>query len=238
MKMIRITGTANNSSNGKRSPTRVRSFRASTNSLDRHGTIVNPLGIRTERFDLNPVVVFGHDAYGSMFGGPSIDSILGKVVAHRKTTSSFDVDILFATAEENAKADTALKRGEGGYLSAVSIGFIPITQREEKVAGRMVPVQHEVELLEVSLVPVPSNPEAVHIVRSLLGGSRIARPAKSRVTPSHVAACVRSAFRTAAKSTPARAAASAEDCSRRAADQPARTSTAGHRVCACCGADG
>jgi phage head maturation protease len=56
-------------------------------------------------------------------------------------------------------------------LSAVSIGFLPLATREEKRNGKMTPILDEVELLEVSLVPVPSNPEAVHIVRSMLGGS-------------------------------------------------------------------
>jgi HK97 family phage prohead protease len=207
--IIRISGSVSSAAgrpglraNKRARSDRVRSFRASTNALDRHGTIVNPHGIRTEKFDANPIFVWAHDGYSTLFGGPSIDSVLGKVISHRKTANSFDVDVEFATAEQNPKAATALKLIDGGYLSAVSIGFIPIRQREEKIAGRMVPILDEVELLEVSLVPIPSNPEALAIVRSMLGGARGARRQPHAVVTAPIAAAVRSAFRSVAQMSP------------------------------------
>jgi hypothetical protein len=117
--LVRITGSVNSGGDrsgvraGKRARNdRVRSFRASTSAIDRHGTIVNPLGIKTEKFDRNPIFVWAHDSYGSMFGGPSIDSILGRVVSHRKSKDAFDIDVQFASAETNPKADVALVADE------------------------------------------------------------------------------------------------------------------------------
>jgi len=148
---------------------RVVSFRASTGALDRHGTIIRPEGIHTEKFDRNSIFVWAHDGYGSMFGGPSMDSILGRVVGHRKTKDAFDIDVEFATADVNPKAEQAFRLVNAGFLSAVSIGFIPINHHEEEVEGRgMTQILDEVELLEVSLVPIPSNPEALSLMRAML----------------------------------------------------------------------
>src|ERR1043165_57256 len=94
---------------------RVVSFRASTGALDRHGTIVRPEGIRTEKFDRNSIFVWAHDGYGSMFGGPSIDSILGRVVAHRKSKDAFDIDVEFVSAQTSPKADLAFKLVQDGF---------------------------------------------------------------------------------------------------------------------------
>ena len=57
----------------------------------------------------------------------------------------------------------------GGILNAVSIGFIPNQEKmvTKSVEGKEVPVYDETELVEVSLVTVPANPNAVALVRSL-----------------------------------------------------------------------
>jgi HK97 family phage prohead protease len=143
-------------------------FRASTNDIDRHGTIINPMGIKTDNYDRNPVFVWGHDAYGGN-APPALENVLGRVVEYTKSDEAFDIGVRWATAEENPRASMARNMVRGGILNAVSIGFIP---NKEKIAtkdvdGTDVPVYDETELVEVSLVTVPANPNAVALVRSI-----------------------------------------------------------------------
>ena len=59
----------------------------------------------------------------------------------------------FATKDEYAWADTIFKLYKGGYLRAFSVGFVP-----EEMDGNVFKKQ---ELLEISAVTVPSNPNAL-----------------------------------------------------------------------------
>ena len=150
---------------------RVVRFRASTPAVDRHGTIVRPEGIRTEKFAKNPVFLWGHDGYGGLVP-PDPESVIGRVVAWEKSPEAFDVDVEFAPAEVNPRAEMAFRLVKAGFLNAVSIGFLPLRWHEERVPGEggaeeVRVVYDEVELLEVSLVPVPSNPEAVALARDI-----------------------------------------------------------------------
>lgn len=155
---------------------RVVAFRASTPALDRHGSRILPQGIRTEAFDRNPVFLWGHDGYGR----PDPHAVIGRVIRHRKSPEAFDIEVEFAPEEANPRAEQALRLVRAGFLNAVSIGFVPLRSHEERSAeGKRVLVYDEVELLEVSLVPIPSNPEALALVRELAavveGGSAAAR---------------------------------------------------------------
>ncbi|WP_162141005.1 HK97 family phage prohead protease [Fodinicurvata sediminis] len=74
----------------------------------------------------------------------------------------------FAGAEVNPRAEQALRLVRAGFLQAVSVGFLPLkSHQEEAPGGRSITVFDAVELLEVSLVPVPSNPQALALLRAL-----------------------------------------------------------------------
>ncbi len=153
---------------------RVVTFRASTPRIDRHGTRVDPSGLKTDAYDKNPIFVWGHDAYGSMFGGtPDMEHVLGRVIAHRKSSQAFDIDVEFATEEENPKADRAFKLVKKGFLNAVSIGFIPLKWHDEgEEAGKMpLRVYDEAEITEISLVSLPSNQDCIALSRHFFGGT-------------------------------------------------------------------
>ena len=97
-------------------------FRASTNDIDRHGTIVEPRGIDTANYSANPVFMWGHDAYGSGGGPPDLENVLGRVIDYRKDDSAFDIEVEWA---EHDRAVMARDLVRTGFLSAVSVGFIP-----------------------------------------------------------------------------------------------------------------
>ena len=137
-------------------------FRASTADVDRHGTIIEPAGIDTANFESNPVFAWGHDAYDA----PDIENVLGRVAEYRRSDEAFDIGVEWAPHDRAQMARNLVK---AGFLSAVSVGFIPdesaISTRS--VGDYEVPVFERTELVEVSLVPVPSNPQAVALMRSL-----------------------------------------------------------------------
>src|SRR5690625_2283862 len=175
---------------------RVVAFRASTPALDRHGSRILPLGIRTEAFERNPVFLWGHDGYGR----PDPQAVIGRVIRHRKSPQAFDIEVEFAPEAANPRAEQALRLVRAGFLSAVSIGFVPLRSHEERgTEGKSVLVYDEVELLEVSLVPIPSNPEALALVRELAPAGEPAAPVAGP------AGALRRAFRHAKRNRKARA---------------------------------
>src|SRR5690625_252278 len=175
---------------------RVVAFRASTPALDRHGSRILPLGIRTEAFERNPVFLWGHDGYGR----PDPQAVIGRVICHRKSPQAFDIEVEFAPEAANPRAEQALRLVRAGFLNAVSIGLVPLRSHEERAGagtgGKSVLVYDEVELLEVSLVPIPSNPEALALVRELAAASGPAAPAAGP------ACALRRAFRHAGAALP------------------------------------
>jgi len=142
---------------------RAVTFRASTPTRDRHDSIVMPEGIQTANFEKNPIFGWGHDVYDSS----SMSSIIGKVTGFHRSAESFDVDVEFAPADVNPAGEMALRMVRGEYLSMVSIGFMPIDAGFEVVDESEVFIYRRVDLLEVSLVPIPANPEA-EVIRNAI----------------------------------------------------------------------
>lgn len=156
---------------------RVR-FLASSGAVDRHGTIIVPGGIRCENYDRNPVFAWAHQTGG--WQRCEVEDVLGRVVAHEVTARGFEVVVEFAEASINPKAERAYRAVQAGLLGAVSIGFAPIKVHwEERPGGGEFLVHDEVDLLEVSLVIVGSNPEAVAL-RSIFAAPKSARRAMDK----------------------------------------------------------
>jgi uncharacterized protein len=136
--------------------TRTLTVVASTEVIDRYGDIVRIAGMNCDNYLKNPVVLWVHDS----------DSLpVGKCVNLQKTTGATPqllITIQFATADENPEADKVFKSYKGGFLSAVSIGFLPKAYEMRLEDG--VPAGFDFtssELLELSCVPVPANPQAL-----------------------------------------------------------------------------
>lgn len=111
---------------------------------DRHGDVVY------QEFDLkyfkkNPVFLDSHN-YGS------IEHILGKVSKVGVKDGKLQGDVLFAL--DNPKGLLAAKLAAAGFLNATSIGFIPREFDDEFNVLKS-------ELLEISAVSVPANPDAL-----------------------------------------------------------------------------
>lgn len=120
--------------------------------LDRDGDVVKIEGIDLKNFKKNPVILFGHDHRGLP---------VGKAIKVWKEDKQLMFKIKFPTPEEYSFADTVYKLVKGDYLKASSIGFSPNwdkAERNEKSGGY---IFNESELLELSIVPIPANPQAL-----------------------------------------------------------------------------
>ena len=130
-------------------------------------------GWHLDNYRQNPVVQNAHN-YGSLsdtIGKSLITQVRGLQSAgsHDSTIQPLNSStpylfqrILFAV-EENPMAKVAYGLYKGGFLSAVSVGFIPLSwdngTREEPYRRKYL----EQELIEVSAVSIPANPNALRL---------------------------------------------------------------------------
>jgi len=89
--------------------------------------------------------------------GDSLSRLIGSVAELKST----QVGLWFrAQFSSDPEAQSARRKAKEGHLTGVSIGYLPVKRSAKMVGDRLVQVLHEVRLLEVSLTPIPANPEA------------------------------------------------------------------------------
>jgi len=120
----------------------------STADRDRHGDVLEPAGAELDNYRRNPVVLFGH-----RHDLPAV----GKVLWVRALPGRLVAKLAFARTRLGEELYSLYSRG---YMKAWSVGFIP--HEWERLPGKDSGVRvSKWELLEVSAVPVPANPEAL-----------------------------------------------------------------------------
>ena len=127
---------------------------ASTAAIDRMGDIVEPAGWRLDEYRRNPVVLAGHDHSQPVARAT-------RVAVEREALVA---DIAFPEAGISPDADRTWALVQAGILGAVSVGFQPIRSKPLPNGGT---AYLEQTLLEISVVAVPANPQAL-IVPPLL----------------------------------------------------------------------
>lgn len=141
---------------------KVYTFTASTSDPDRHKTVVNQKNWKLENFNLNPIIGYQHNLYGDLCGVGDPDDVIGKSVRTYIEDDSLMIDVVFD--QENEKARKIQSKVERGFLNTVSVGFIELG--EKKIGLKDLGQDPELEyfegqeLLEVSIVNIPSNPKA------------------------------------------------------------------------------
>jgi HK97 family phage prohead protease len=137
-------------------------FIASDETVDRYGDIVSADGWRLAPFRKNPIFLWQH-SYGAPIGTvPKIGVEGDKLIAQVK----------FAAAGVSKLADELWALVKEKVLRAVSVGFMVesekdleyIRDKDDSITGVRYLRQ---ELLELSLVSVPANPNALAVARSL-----------------------------------------------------------------------
>src|SRR6266498_1931707 len=90
--------------------------------------------------------------------GNSITRIIGSVLELKSTPAGLWFRAQFTNDAEGQRARQLAK---DGHLKGVSIGYSPIKGAIRSIGGNLVRVLSEVRLHEISLTPIPANPEAV-----------------------------------------------------------------------------
>lgn len=132
---------------------RTKKFIITTKSTDRDDDIVYPKGLDTSNFMKNPVVLFAHDQRNLP---------VGKAIGINRTKDSIEAEVEFLPEGVDEVADKVYTLVDLGFLKGASIGFKPTEY--DYVEERGVYGGYDItksELLEFSIVPVPSNPEAL-----------------------------------------------------------------------------
>ena len=147
--------------------TRTVQFIASTDQKDRHGTVLDLDGWVLDSFNNNGIIGYQHDVYGdSMLQSPNPDSVIGKGRAFREA-NSLVVEITFEPPDINKLAEKVFKKIKFGTLRSTSVGFLPLepgrfgTGDQSRGGKNQTYFYGKRDLLEVSIVNIPSNPGAV-----------------------------------------------------------------------------
>lgn len=129
-------------------------FTASTARSDRENDVIEPNGWVLEQFKDGGPLLWGHDQSKLPIGRVlwvKVDDgkLIGKAKFNGQTQLSTDVEKLVRS----------------GDLTALSVGFRPVDMNMNNEGGRNFTKQ---ELLEISVVNVPANPDAViHSIKSM-----------------------------------------------------------------------
>ena len=140
-------------------------FVASDNSVDSYGTVLPVDKWDLTRYQNNGIVGYMHDVYGdSWTKSADPDDVIGKGVAFIED-GKLIVRITFEPADLNPKSDKIFRKLQFGSLHAVSVGFRATAKGHMgvKELGEDPNVYYYAgqELLEVSVVNIPSNANAL-----------------------------------------------------------------------------
>lgn len=116
---------------------------ASTGSLDREGDILEPGGWVLDNFRTAPRLLWSHMAQELPIGK------VKNIIVNAMGDLVFDAEF---AEKENDFAKKVADLVRGGFLNTFSVGFMPIEQDGQRYLKN--------ELLEISMVNVPANPEA------------------------------------------------------------------------------
>jgi phage head maturation protease len=141
-------------------------FVASDESVDRYGDIIRADGWKLANFKKNPVLLFGHQSRELPIGKVSEVGVVGK---------QLEATAEFMPAGMSDFADEVWRAVDAGFLNAVSVGFMPLSDpnyifADDDPDHKGWPTGYEFidqELLELSVVPVPANPQALAVARAL-----------------------------------------------------------------------
>ncbi len=137
--------------------TRSVEFVASDESVDSYGTIIPVKNWVLDRFNGNGIIGYQHNLYWSS----DPDNVIGKGTAWVEDDKLM-VRIEFEPKEINELAEKIYQKVLFGSINGVSVGFSELDKGEAKeIDGQVVYVFGRCELLEISVVNIPANANAL-----------------------------------------------------------------------------
>lgn len=125
-------------------------FTASTEGVARDGMVISAEGWKLENYRKNPVVLWAHDYLGRTLP-------IGRAVNVAVEGKALVADVVFDPADDFARQ--VERKYRTGFLNAVSVGW-ETKLIEPSKNGQSARVA-EAELLDISAVPVPGDPDAL-----------------------------------------------------------------------------
>ena len=167
-----------------------------TDSVDRDGEVVVPGGMNSRDYERNPVLLYEHD----------VQKPIGKMLSMKRNERSIDAEFALAPRPDNHVGewfpDTVASLMDFGALNTMSIGFLGMEARPaskadtEKYGNGVKRVYGKWKLLEVSVVSVPANQDAiVTAVRKGLVTSDAVKPFGIAVPDAAIVPQVRKCYR-------------------------------------------
>jgi hypothetical protein len=145
-------------------------FISSDETLDRYSEIISASGWKLDNYLRNPVFQNAHQ-YGDILFTLGRALITEIRVRTTSTSSPYLFQRIQFACDINPMAKIAYGLYKGKFLNAVSVGFVPLRWEDggsDEEVGRGVPTAPvvrrryiEQELLEVSAVGIPANPNAL-----------------------------------------------------------------------------
>ena len=131
----------------------------STETADRVGDIVKMAGVDLSNYKKNPIILFNHD----------YDKPIGKALDVQVIDNKLVFKIQFADTDFGREIYYLLKNG---YMNASSIGFVGKEYEPNDFGGITFT---KIELLELSIVSVPCNPNAIVQLRKDFEAKRVSK---------------------------------------------------------------
>ena len=145
----------------KKEDERTITFVASDSTRDSAGTVLNQDNWDLTRFNSNGIIGYQHKVYGGWDDTDNPDNVIGKGHAYVEDGKLMG-DITFEPKEINELAEKIYQKVLFGSLRAVSVGFLPIGKgRFGEGADAETYYFAGQQLLEVSVVNIPANPNAL-----------------------------------------------------------------------------
>lgn len=150
---------------------RILTFRGSDETVDRHGDIVRVGGWDLKNYKNNPVFLMFHDSW-SLPAGRTLRVYKDMQDSEAPENRSLKFNVYFPKGNEIS--DAAFASFNDGLMNAVSVGFRVLdynypTSKEERESLGLGPYGAEIkkqELMELSAVPIPANPNA-RLIKSM-----------------------------------------------------------------------
>lgn len=137
----------------------IKTFSISTPDIDREGDRITAEGWELDNFQKGGSVLWAHDRHKEPVAKP-----LATWIENGKLKSKAE----FTPKDMNPFGYMVYQMVDGGFLRSASVGFIPKRWEYVEDRGGFMPTDFlEKELLEWSVVPVPSNPQALVDAKAL-----------------------------------------------------------------------
>lgn len=140
-------------------------FVISNETRDRHGTVLRADKWKLDNYKRNPVVSYNHSIHGGLFESAGPDTVIGKSDVFLDGNQLIG-RVTFEPGDINPLAEKIFQKVKFGTLRMASVGFVPTGEPEwgrgEEAKGKPNATQYfpGQELLEWSIVNIPSNPTA------------------------------------------------------------------------------